>query len=401
MTVDVKQAGWADGALRSPMSGRSLSVRPLPVPGGAVLVAGDEAWPMVDGIPFLRTGRAELAWAAVAALEAGDATAAAALLLTDQDPFAPDPPPTVAACRALVERRDTVSFRDAMRALEYGRVGDYFAHRWTDPTFLSGLALLEQALPADPKAGIFELACGVGHFLSAMDEAGFTAIGGDIVFSKLWLARHFVSPRARLVCHDAAAPWPLADGAVAALFCHDAFYFMPHKPGIARRMRALAGPAGTLAVGHAHNAAAANHSAGAALDVGGYAALFLGALLFDDAELTASFANGRAPDPVPASRLEQAAAVSLLSAPLGHPPLRAVRPALAGPDPAHGSLRLNPLYRRDGDAWRVAWPSRRYQDEYAALATYPPVWAGPDPILPAQREQALRRRTHVDLPPRW
>ena len=33
----------------------------------------------------------------------------------------------------------------------------------------------------------------------------------DVVFAKLWLARRFVCPRARLVCFDAAAPWPLPD----------------------------------------------------------------------------------------------------------------------------------------------------------------------------------------------
>ncbi len=387
-------AAWPDGALRSPVSGRALSRRL--VAGGALLVVGDEAWPIVDDIPFLRTGRDGLARAAVAALEAGDAVEAGALLLADQDPYAPDPPPTPARCRELVRGRDSIGFRDAMRQLEYGRVGDYFAHRWTDPTFLSGLAMLEQALPDQPGGTVFELACGAGHFLAAIGQAGFDAIGGDIVFSKLWLARHFVSPAARLVCHDAASPWPLAEGATDTAFCHDAFYFLPDKPGIAGRMRALVTDGGTLAVGHAHNAAAANHSAGAALDVAGYAALFPDALLFDDAELTRAFAESRAPQPAAATALEPAAAVSLLCATPGRP-LRAPHRML-GPD---RGLRLNPLYRREEAGWRIAWPSPRYEDEYAALATYPAVWTGSEPHGPAACEQALRRRTHVALPPRW
>ena len=392
---------WADGALRSPVSGRTLRLQRLPVPGGDVLVAGDdEAWPVVDDIPYLRTGRAELAAAAVAALRGGDAAGAAALLLTDQDPYAPDPPPSVALCRELVEHRDRIGFRDAMRSLEYGRVGDYFAHRWTDPTFLSGLLLLEQALPDAPGGVVLELGCGAGHFLHAIGRAGHAAIGSDLVFSKLWLARHHVSPEARLLCHDAAAPWPLADGTAAALFCHDAFYFLPDKPGIAGRMRAMAGPDGVLAVGHAHNAAVSNHSPGTAMAVAEYAALFPGAVLFDDAELTRAFAAGRVPESAAAAALDGSAAISMLRAPAGVP-LRAARRVVELDGTAGWDLRLNPLYRHDGAAWRIEWPSPRYEAEYAPLATYPAVWDGPDPVAPAERERALRRRTHARLPPRW
>ena len=389
-------AGWPDGTLRSPVSGRVLERL-----GDTLLVADGEAWPVLDNIPFLRTGRAELAAEAVRLIQAGDAVRATALLLRDQDPYAPDPPPSIEHCERIVRDRDALGFRTAMAALGFGRVGDYFAHRWTDPTFLSGLALLGEALPAGP-ASAFELACGAGHFLAALDRAGVGAAGGDLVFAKLWLARHFVCPAARLVCFDASASWPLADDAADTVFCHDAFYFLPDKPAVASRMRLLAGPHGTVAVGHAHNAAADNHSAGAPLGVADYAALFPGARLFDDAELTRAFAENRAPLAAAAPALDAAAAVSLLCRPTDAPAGERGRPgfgAETGP-----ILRLNPLYRPGPDGMRVDWPSARYEQEYAALATYPARWNGPDAIMRGtgpEAETLLRRRVYVELPDRW
>ncbi len=146
-------------------------------------------------------------------------------LLGDQDGWARTPPPTEAARRDVVRGRDTLSFRQAMDLLAFGPVGTYFAHRWSDPTFLSGLALA-QAYWGAPRR-VLELACGAGHFLRAFAGQRAEVIGGDLVFAKLWLARHWVAPAATLVCFDAAAPWPFGDRAADLLFCHDAFYFLP------------------------------------------------------------------------------------------------------------------------------------------------------------------------------
>jgi hypothetical protein len=287
-----------------------------------------------------------------------------------------------------------------MQELGFGRVGDYFAHRWTDPTFLSGLTLLGQALPAEGSPGVFELACGAGHFLSALELAGVQAAGADLVFAKLWLARHFVSPQARLVCFDAQGPWPLGADTADTVFCHDAFYFLPDKPGIAERMQRLAGANGTVAVGHAHNAAVGNHSAGEPLTVDGYAALFPGARLFDDEELTRSFVENRRPGPAEASALVSVPAVSLLWQ--GKDATATGRPGF-GTETSGRPLRLNPLYHRSPDGAQVVWPSLRYEQEYAGLASYPLDWNGPDTLDAGSpdRETLLRRRIYVDLPPRW
>ena len=395
-------AAWPDLALRSPISGRTLTAQGSG-PGAGLLVAGDEIWPVIDGIPFLRADRVGMARSAAALIQEGGIAAATALLLTDQDPYAPDPPPSAAQCERIVRDEASLDFRTAMRVLGFGRVADYFAHRWTDPTYLSGLALLGQALPADGGTSVFELACGAGHFLSALQQAGLQAGGADLVFAKLWLARHFVSPSARLVCFDASAAWPLDAGTARTVFCHDAFYFLPDKPGIAAQMQRTAGAGGTVALGHAHNASAENHSAGEPLTVEGYASLFPGARLFDDRELTQAFVEARTPEPAAAAALAAIPAVSLLWRADGalHPD-RTGRPGF-GTETSGRTPRLNPLYRQDPEGARVAWPSPRYEQEYAGLATYPPTWRGPDTLDAAgpEAETLLRRRVYVDLPPRW
>lgn len=385
--------GWPDGALRSP-----VTLHPLSADTPHSLAAGTERWPVVDGIPFLRADRRQLADTALHALDAGDAETALVLLLGDQDGWARTPPPTEVSRRALVRGRGGASFRDAMDALALGPVAAYFAHRWSDPTFLSGLALAE-AHWTNP-AQVFELACGAGHYLREFARAAGDVTGADLVFAKLWLARHWVAPGARLVCFDAAVPWPLGDGSAELVFCHDALYFLPEKPHVAQEMRRVAG-SGAVLVGHAHNALVDNLSAGEPLPPARYASLFQAhgiapPLLYDDRELTAALVEARAPRPADVTALADAPAVCVASN-AGQP--RPVWGGLAMP-PEGTTLRRNPLYR-DG---QVQWPSSRYEQEYASLATYPArseapetAVAGADTVPEAQ----IRRRELLDLPERW
>ena len=364
--------------LVSPMTGHSLHAI-----SQHVLAAGDERWPVFDDIPFLRADRRLLADAALAAIDEGDVARAGALLLTDQDPFAPEPAPSVEDNLALIADEPELNFRDAMARLRLGRVADYFAHRWSDPTFLSGL-VLATALTRGP---VLELACGAGHYLPALARLDLAPLGADLVFAKLWLCRHFVCPDARLVCFDAGARWPLEDDALAGVFCHDAFYFLPAKAHAVREMRRCC--AGTVAIGHAHNALAANHSAGMSLTPSAYAALLGDCAMFDDAALTASFVSREMP--ALAHVDTQADAVSFVSPP------GPVHPALLDDIERSGRARLNPLYRPlGGGRARIAWPSARYEAEYAPLATYPAEWDGSAPT-----GDAVRRRIFVELPDRW
>ena len=371
--------------LRSP-----VTLRPL-TPGGHALINGDERWPVVDGIAFLRADRRALANAALQALDAGDTERALVLLLGDQDGWARTPPPSEAARRQAVQQRDTLSFRAAMDLLALGPVATYFAHRWSDPTFLSGLALAQSYWGAPRR--VLELACGAGHYLRAF--AGHTAevVGGDLVFAKLWLARHFVAPTAQLLCFDASAPWPFESNAVDLLFCHDAFYFLPDKPRVAAEMLRVAT---RILVGHMHNALVDNFSAGEAMEPAYYAALFPAPDLFDDRELTAALVERRTPRRATISDLAAAPAIALAA-------------GTGAPGPACGplampelgrTLRRNPLYA----GGRVQWPSERYAHEYGPLATYPAETDAPELAVAGasdEIDQLARRRVLLDLPERW
>ncbi|KAB0681423.1 class I SAM-dependent methyltransferase [Aureimonas leprariae] len=348
-----------------------------------------ERWPVADGIPYLRVNREALVGAALERLDAGDREGGLAELLRDADDWWDEPPPPHEAMRALVREVGGLTLREAMAQLGFGRVGDYFAHRWSDPTYLAGLQLIETHWNAPRTA--FELACGIGHYLRVLKRQGAAATGFDVVFSKLWIARHFVvGPQTRLVCCDAAAPWPIGDASFDLVLCQDAFYFLEPKRAILDRLRSRVSPGGALLVGHVHNREAAGFSAGAAVTADEMLALFPDAVAYDDAELTRAAAGGRALLSKPLTDLRDAEAFTVAESPGDAVPVR-----LVAPDDL-GGFRRNPLYASDGDGWRIRWPSERYEREYAPLATYP-LTDRSDRPTPGN----VRSRAFVDLPERW
>ena len=377
-------------ALRSPSSGRTL------MPDTPHSIAADgERWPVVDGIAFLRTGRARLVADVLAALDAGEPDAALVRLLGEQDDWWNGPAADPARLATLVRERTTLTFRAAMDHLGFGRVGDYLAHRWSDPTYLAGLALLE-AHWAEPDR-VFELACGTGPYLRELARRGVPCTGGDVVFAKLWLARHWVvGPEVELICFDAGSPWPVAGRRHGLVLCHDAFYFLEPKQVIADRLRAVTAADGLLAVAHVHNSGFANLSSGAAMSIEALGALFPDGTFYDDGELTRALVETRAPRPQPPATLDAVEAFSLTVGDAVPP--RAVVAGLALPPPG-AVLRKNPLY---GDDDRIAWPSERYREEYAPRATYPEHSQAPRTTrrVPAT-ETGARSRELVDLPERW
>ncbi len=382
--------------LRSPTTGA-----PLRQDTPHSLTDGRQRWPVVDEIAYLRTGRAELVRAALARLDGADEAGALALLLADADDWWDGAAPDPADLRTLIADRDRLTLRDAMQLLAYGRVADYFAHRWSDPTFLAGLALIE-AHWADPGSA-FELACGIGHYLRELRLRGVAATGADVVFSKLWLARHWVvGPDARLVCFDAAGPWPLDDVRADLVLCQDAFYFLEPKADVLRRLRDIAGPNGILAIGHIHNRDAPNLSAGTGVTAAEIAALFPDGIVYDDDELTLAASAGCDPQPRPPADLRSVEAFSVAAGPGLRRRSRAATGLLTLPPPG-ARLRRNPLYAGGGASeGALAWPSERYRREYEPRATFPASSRLPAAMActPAWTE-AARRREVVALPERW
>lgn len=365
---------------RSPGSGWHLE----PDTPHSLRDAAGERWPVIDGIAYLRAGSEALAAAVLERLDAGDRRGALLLLLAENDRWWTEPPPPREQLRRLVDEQHRLTLRDAMALLGWGRVGDYFAHRWSDPTFVAGLTLMDAHWPEPDSA--FELACGIGHYLRALAQAGVAAVGADVVFAKLWVARHWVAPEATLLCFDADQPWPV-DLRTDLAFCHDAFYFLQQKRRVAAALRAVA-PAVLLA--HVHNRDAANFSGGSGMTLGEVRQLFPAATLYADEALTEAGVAGRLPDEG-AGETTEAFAVAVGAR------RRHQAGSFAAPQPG-AALRRNPLCQPNGPAW----PSDRYRDEYAGRATYRCDPALPERVTMApQWLDAVRRRDLVDLPERW
>lgn len=343
-----------------------------------------ERWPVIDDIPYLRAGSEALATAALERLDHGDPAGALLLLLAQNDDHWTGAPPTVEDLTLLVAQRDTLSLRQAMRLLAWGRVGDYFAHRWSDPTFIAGLTLIDGHWSA-PARG-FELACGIGHYLRALSLAGMKMIGADVVFAKLWVARHWVAPEAELLCFDADQKWPAIIQSDLAL-CHDAFYFLSCKEEVAAQLRQVAP---VIALAHIHNADHFNFSAAQGMTLEAIQAVFPNAVIYSDEELTRAGADGDIPAASASSETEAFGVVIGACATAKCGPLRL---------PQNGrSLRRNPLCV----GGTQVWPSERYFEEYGARMTFACDTSLPDvAIMAPQWEAAARRRDLVDLPERW
>ena len=350
-------------------------------------------YPTVAGIPYRRTGRDELRLAALESLDAGDELGALAVLLTDQDPFAPLPPPSLEVAREVAADPFGIGAIECMRRLNFGPVADYFAVRTSTPTFLSGLALLNRG--ARPGVPLVELACGVGQFLRPLLQRGVPCVGVDLVFSKLWIAKTFVCPDAELICGDAANPPLLLDGP-ASLFCHDAFYFFPDKVAVLKSMRSLA-RGGPVLVGHAHNKLVESGIAGSPLTPAQYADLAPDAQFYDDADLADEARTGVAARAKSAAELAgcEALAFTIAESPGG---LDLAAPRAGVP------LAPNPLLvERDGELV-PQWPSEKFAHEYRA-ATYLsghtlPESVGADLADPAIQSLA-RDRILIELPRGW
>jgi hypothetical protein len=362
---------------------------PLEAAGPHLLVSEEGGlWPMVAGIAWLRVGRDELRAEVTGLLQAGKEEEALVALLRDQDDFCPTPPPSASAVRRLLADEEA-SFRAAMAALAYGRVGSYFAHRWSAPTYLSGLAVM--GMVAEEGVPLVEIACGTGQLIAEAAKRGFATFASDVVFSKCWLGKRYISPDTVFVCCDAVSGSPpFRFEGKTNVFCHDAFYFFPDKKSALGRMRGLAG-GGRVGIGHAHTDKDPTGIAGTPLPLSGYKALTPEAVFFDDAELTSAIAEDRHPAPCTAA----AEAVSFIE---GGLPLSPSRFAL----PLEGTLQRNPLLKEENGTYRPEWPDEGFASEYrhaAYLSGRGSLPQGGSGL--SGHESEARRRLLLDLPERW
>ena len=414
--------------LRCPFCGTRLSLvdnEALVRTGGRIEsgVLGCEccAFPIVAGIPVMIAD--DTTRDAMHALEAGRHEEALFMLLGLDDPRA-------GAFRAFLARGAGGTYRDALAILSRDAEGEYFAYRFSDPTYAMAEGLLHAIGQQQwTVAGrCLDLCGGSGHLTRVLtglqSRAGAPVPGtvsprvvlADLFFWKLWLAARFTSPGCTPVCCDANSPLPFARNVFSLVLLSDAFPYIWHKRLLADEMTRLAGPDGVVVMPHLHSALGENASAGNPLTPAAYRDLFSTQqprLFSDERLLTGILAHhlvDLTQDVLP-EELGTEPSFTLVASRRGD---LFRRYELAPAQGVLGELRVNPLYRveRQGGSsiLRLTFPTAEYEEEFGACRQYLPKTLTVDAdlsgaIVPEMLRSAYddlrRRRIVIDAPLRY
>lgn len=329
--------------------------------GPNLLTDGEQEFPYLENIAYLRDKPA-LREKAVGYIKDGNLQEALKVLLKDQDDFAPIPPPENDALDRIFTEKP--GFLETMRLLNYGPVTEYFAHRITAPTFLSGLALLQ--LGARKEQPLIEAACGAGHFLRSLEANGYSVTGIDLVFSKLWLARKFMKIRGLLVCADSVAKPVFEPQQPTTVFCHDAFYFFKNKDKVLKNLRQLSA-GGSVIVGHVHTNAIDHGVSGHPISETEYRKMAMeNAVFYGDSELVDCWLSSEEKHAIkPLNSAEKSTENPVVSW-IENPPERVGSPL----DHFAGKLHLNPMLSETEKGLKIHWPTPGYKKEYESEMPY-------------------------------
>ena len=344
------------------------------------------AYPMVEGIPYLRTSAAAETAMRLLGEEKNEAALFTLLGLSEEQrgPF-----------KELLQRERPATFRECLAFLCPGPEGDYLFHRFSDPTFLCS-QVVGRALAQDRRsmAGrVLDVCGGTGHLTRSLCECTDNVVLADLSFAKLWLAKRFIAPRCQPVCCDAGEPLPFAPGTFSLVFCSDAFHYVWRRRLLAGEMTRLLADDGTIALTHLHNLLGENVSAGMPLTPAGYRELFRGL----DTRITKEsdvFEGVLARKPLDLSagctdeELGNEAALVLVAT---RRPDRFRVYECGANHQTRRPLARNPLYaveqEDDGEVWTLQFPSAGYELEYSSSRRYLP----PTARLTVQDLDGLRR----------
>jgi uncharacterized protein YbaR (Trm112 family)/SAM-dependent methyltransferase len=274
------------------------------------------------------------------------------------------------------------TYQECLELFCPGSEGPYFVHRFANPTYLIGQALLRTA-GSDRRCfarRAIDLGGGSGHLARALCQiAGGAEVWlAEPNFWKLWLARRFVAPECLPICFDAEAPLPFKRGSFSLAFCSDAFHYIWSKRMFAGEMTRLVGDDGVILVNHAHNALQENYSVGLPLAPQWWRNLFAeqGVRIFKESEVLDSIVEHRAIDlshDYTDAELAEEQALFLIAT--RHSDIFRVY-AYPGAQFTAGQWRINPLYHVErgerGAVLHLQFPSPSYEDEYRACKRYLP-----------------------------
>jgi SAM-dependent methyltransferase/uncharacterized protein YbaR (Trm112 family) len=395
---------------------RSSDAEGLPRSAFSVLRCGCSRYPVVAGIPILKTdgvGPAGLTADQVASLVTAGLHREALLALVS--PLSPALAPAWMqllppmrgvgrlkrlghawrlrgwrreALRLLIDPADEVTAVDVLdlrfRVAEpdQGDVHDYFMFRFSQPRHLVALSFV--SLVRGPAKPVLDLACGYGHITRGVLHrvGGQVVVGVDRDFFGLYIAKHWIAPGAEFVCCDADRPLPFGDETFSAVVCSDAFHYFLDKAASLQELRRVTDADGLIILAVVRNGLVHYPHAGRALTPEGYQTLVIDIphRLVVDADVLARYLRKQGPPLARSADLERLAAAPLLSILATHS--SSVFKDHGGFEDwphAAGVLGVNPLYVVSGGrdesgtvTLRREFPSAWYEEDNSECKQYLP-----------------------------
>ena len=331
------------------------------------------AYPVVAGIPYLRTG--QTATSVLKLLNSRQAVEALFVLLgldeSRRQKF-----------QRLLDSGQRATYRSALETLSPNLEGTYFLYRFSDPTFLVSEAVLRSLGQATDCANgpVLDMCGGSGHLTRTLLKLPRATEGwlADFEFWKIWLAKRFVAPECQVVCCDANQPLPFARESFSLVVCTDALHYIWQRRLFAGEMLRLVGDRGVVAVTHTHNVLCENPSQGMPLDPAGYRRLFesVSPRIFKESTILDCIRTGQ-----PVSLSANFSDEELNSEPaliiIATAASELFRDYVLPPNPQQtGKLAINPLYQAEprGNAVTLSlrFPSDYYAAEFAECKRYLP-----------------------------
>jgi ubiquinone/menaquinone biosynthesis C-methylase UbiE len=125
---------------------------------------------------------------------------------------------------------------------------DYFLYRFGQPRHLVSLSL--NMLISDKEKPILDLACGMGHITRGLmnTHPDQDVIGLDNNFFNLYLAKHFIAPKADYLFCGADLSLPFANDCFAGVLCSNSFHFFHYKSQCSRELKRIISDNGLIII---------------------------------------------------------------------------------------------------------------------------------------------------------
>lgn len=209
-----------------------------------LMTDGENLFPVFDNIIYMRD-RDEIRLPAIQMIFRDQYDKALRHLLRDQESNSTRVPPT-ASDLGEVEIPGNLSMGKMMQLLNYGPAAHEYHHLWSLPCFMAGLSLMMLTVQEDRP--VLDMACHTGHNLRHLESHGFDTMGVDVVFSRLYLARHWMEVKAPLVCADVQRSIPIEFFEANTVLFLNELEHLRHQERTLRGLRTLATSLGSLAV---------------------------------------------------------------------------------------------------------------------------------------------------------